>query len=242
MRTYNTSHAYYCGVDLHARTLFVPVLDHTGQTRLERELPASPTAFLDALGPYCDGLAADDECMFAYGLADLCAREAISFVLGHALAMKAIHGGKAKNDRFDAQKIAGLLKGGFFPMAHAYPRDTRDPRPAATALVLRAPAGAVVGPHPEHELAVQPPVVPQEAHLQGQPVRPDRRAVRAPKHSALDHRGPEPDRVLRRADRGPREPSGEVGEGRWPGHVRLPAHGSGDRPRFLRDGVLVERE
>ena len=27
MRTYNTPHAYYCGVDLHARTLYVNVLD-----------------------------------------------------------------------------------------------------------------------------------------------------------------------------------------------------------------------
>ena len=50
-------------------------------------------------------------------------------MLGHALAMKAIHGGKAKNDRLDAEKIAGLLKGGFFPMAYVYPqakRETRD--------------------------------------------------------------------------------------------------------------------
>ena len=29
MRAYNTPHAYYCGVDLHARTLFVHVLDHS---------------------------------------------------------------------------------------------------------------------------------------------------------------------------------------------------------------------
>ena len=31
-----------------------------------------------------------------YWLADLCAHEGIPFVLGHALYMKAIHGGKAK--------------------------------------------------------------------------------------------------------------------------------------------------
>jgi transposase len=62
-------------------------------------------------------------------LADLCERERIPFVLGHAPAMKSIHGGKAKNDRLDARKIAGLLKGGFFPMAHVHPtakRETRD--------------------------------------------------------------------------------------------------------------------
>ena len=50
------------------------------------------------------------ECMFTwYWLADLCVKEEIAFVLGHALYMKAIHGGNAKNDKIDAQKIAILL-------------------------------------------------------------------------------------------------------------------------------------
>jgi hypothetical protein len=47
-----------------------------------------------------------------YWLADVCATEDIPFVLGHALAMKAINGGKAKNDKLDSRKIAGLLRGG----------------------------------------------------------------------------------------------------------------------------------
>ena len=127
MRVYNTPHAYYCGVDLHARSLFLNVLDHTGATRLQQDIPASPTAFLDAVKPFRDGLVVGCECMFAwYWLADLCEREQIPFVLGHALAMKATHGGKAKNDRLDAQKIAGLLKGGFFPLAHVYPKAKRE--------------------------------------------------------------------------------------------------------------------
>ncbi len=29
MRVYNQPHAYYCGVDLHARSLFLNVLEHT---------------------------------------------------------------------------------------------------------------------------------------------------------------------------------------------------------------------
>lgn len=64
-----------------------------------------------------------------YWLADLCAREHIGFVLGHALYMKAIHGAKAKNDRIDAHKIAALLGGGLIPQAYVYPakmRATRD--------------------------------------------------------------------------------------------------------------------
>jgi hypothetical protein len=41
MRTYHTQHASYCGVDLHARSLFVHVLGDKGVTRLERDIPAS---------------------------------------------------------------------------------------------------------------------------------------------------------------------------------------------------------
>jgi transposase len=62
-------------------------------------------------------------------LADLCAQEQIPFVLGHALYMQAIHGGKAKHDTIDAQKIAVLLRGGRLPQAYVYPaalRATRD--------------------------------------------------------------------------------------------------------------------
>jgi hypothetical protein len=47
----------------------------------------------------------------------LCQQAGIAFVLGHALYMTAIHGGKAKNDKIDAHKIAGLLRGGRFPLA-----------------------------------------------------------------------------------------------------------------------------
>jgi len=49
-------------------------------------------------------------------------------VLGHALSMKAIHGGKAKNDKIDAHKIAVLLRGGMFPLAYVYPAEMRATR------------------------------------------------------------------------------------------------------------------
>ena len=116
MHFYNQTHAFYAGVDLHARSMFTHVLDHAGKTVFERDLPAGPDSFLNAIAPFRSGLVVGCECMFAwYWLADLCEDEAIPFTLGHALYMKAIHGGKAKNDRIDAAKIAGLLRGGMFP-------------------------------------------------------------------------------------------------------------------------------
>jgi transposase len=129
MRFYQQSHRFYCGVDLHARCMYLCVLDHAGQTVLHRDLPADAGAFLEAVAPFRDGLAVAVECMFAwYWLADLCAEHHIPFVLGHALYMKAIHQGKSKNDRLDAAKIAGLLRGGLLPQAYVYPKAMRATR------------------------------------------------------------------------------------------------------------------
>ena len=61
-------------------------------------------------------------------LADLCARAGIPCVLGHALYMKAIHGGKAKNEKIAAHKIAGRLRGGMLPQASVYPAEMRATR------------------------------------------------------------------------------------------------------------------
>jgi transposase len=141
MRFYNQQHRFYGGVDLHARTLSLCVLDAVGHTVLQQTLPANPTAFLNAIAPFCEGLAVACECLFAwYWLADLCTDQGLPFVLGHALYMKAIHGAKAKTDPIDARKIAVLLRGGLLPQAYVYPkgmRETRDLLRRRTFLVRR---------------------------------------------------------------------------------------------------------
>jgi transposase len=129
MRFYNQPHRFYGGVDLYARTLSLHILDQAGQTVLARTLPCQPQAFLDAVAPYRDHLVVACECLFCwYWLADLCAAQGIPFVLGHALYMKAIHGGKTKNDSLDAHKIAVLLRGGMIPQAYVYPKGMRETR------------------------------------------------------------------------------------------------------------------
>jgi transposase len=141
MRFYNQQHRFYCGVDLHARTLSLHILDAEGNTALAKTISASPKAFLHAVAPFRDGLVVACECMFAwYWLADLCTDEGIPFILGHALYRKAIHGGKAKTDKIDAHKIAVLLRGGMLPQAYVYPkgrRETRARRRRRTYLVRR---------------------------------------------------------------------------------------------------------
>jgi hypothetical protein len=67
-----------------------------------RIVPLAPRLSLiqrPPLAPFRSDVVIAVECLFAwYGVADWCAREGIPFVLGHALYMKAIHGGKAKDD------------------------------------------------------------------------------------------------------------------------------------------------
>src|SRR6266545_5497999 len=120
---------FYAGVDLHARSLFLAVLDRDGQIRFSRNLPAQPEPFLRAVAPFRDGLVVGCECMHCwYWLADTCRDHDLPFVLGHAWAMTAVHGSKTKCDRHDAQAIARLLRGGNFPLAYAYPKERRGLR------------------------------------------------------------------------------------------------------------------
>jgi transposase len=129
-RFYTKQPPFYCGIDLHARTMYGCILTQDGEIVVHRNMKASPDTLLKTIAPYRDNIVIAVECVFTwYWLADLWAREGIPFVLGHALYMKAIHGGKAKNDKIDAQKIAVLLRGGMLPQAYVYPaamRATRD--------------------------------------------------------------------------------------------------------------------
>jgi len=129
MRFYNAQHQFYCGIDRHARTMYVCILTHAGEIVVHRHMPTSPDALLKTIAPYREQLALGVECIFTwYWLADLGAREGIPVVLGHALSMQAIHGGKAKNDNIDAQKIAVLLRGGRLPQAYVDPAERRATR------------------------------------------------------------------------------------------------------------------
>jgi transposase len=59
---------------------------------------------------------------------DLHARQMYVCVLAHALYLKAIHGGKNKNDRIDSEKIAHLLRTNFIPPGYVYPTAKRPLR------------------------------------------------------------------------------------------------------------------
>jgi hypothetical protein len=110
--------------------MYVCVLDRDGEIVVHRHLQARPDAWLKVVAPSREEIVVAVECLFTWSwLADLCAQEGIPFVLGHALDMNAIHGGKATNDTIEAHKMAGRLRGGMLPQAYVYPAErqaTRD--------------------------------------------------------------------------------------------------------------------
>jgi transposase len=129
MRYLTATAASYAGVDLHASSLHLCVLDSAGSVRLSRKLKAQPQPFLEALAPFRPDVLIGCECVHTwYWLADTCRDHNLHFELGHAWAMKAIHKSKTKSDAHDAEIIARLLRGGNFPLAYAYPRERRGLR------------------------------------------------------------------------------------------------------------------
>jgi transposase len=129
MRYYTGQHQYYCGVDLHARTMYLCIVNQADEILYHQEIPTQADRFLETLAPYREDVVVSVECIFTwYWLADLCTEQQIPFVLGHALYMKAIHGSKTKNDRIDSKKIAKLLRAGMIPMAYVYPKPMRSTR------------------------------------------------------------------------------------------------------------------
>jgi transposase len=109
--------------------MYLCILDHQGNKLLHRNVRAKPHDFLNAIDDFRDDLIVGAECMFTwYWLADLCLEQEIKFILGHALYMKAIHGGKKKDDKLDSEKIARLMRGGTFPLSYVYPREMRATR------------------------------------------------------------------------------------------------------------------
>jgi transposase len=110
--------------------MYVCIIDQKGRTKVHQNIKTDPELLFNIIFPFLEDVAICVECMFAwYWVADFCAEHKIPFVLGHALYMKAIHGGKTKNDKTDSYKIATLLRGGNLPIAYPYPskmRATRD--------------------------------------------------------------------------------------------------------------------
>lgn len=130
MKYYTSTTQFNCGIDLHARQMYVCLMDRDGKKLVHTNIKNNDfDYFLKLVAPYRHDLTVCAECMFGwYWLADACQAADLTFVLAHALYLKAIHGGKNKNDRIDSEKIAHLLRTNLIPPAYVYPAAQRPLR------------------------------------------------------------------------------------------------------------------
>jgi len=130
MKYYTSRTEFNCGIDLHARQMYVCLMDRQGKILVHRNIRDNDFGFfLKLVASYRHDLTVCCECMFGwYWLADACQDAGLSFVLAHALYLRAIHGGKNKNDRIDSEKLAHLLRTNLIPPSYVYPAAQRPLR------------------------------------------------------------------------------------------------------------------
>ena len=63
---YTQQHKHYCGIDLHARAMYVCILDQSGIILVHKNLPTTPEAFLRVLAPYREDVVVAVECIFTW--------------------------------------------------------------------------------------------------------------------------------------------------------------------------------
>ena len=63
MRFYNNSHSYYCSIDLHARLLYVFIIDSKGEVVAHKKIGADKDDLLLILEPYIGNVIVGVECM-----------------------------------------------------------------------------------------------------------------------------------------------------------------------------------
>jgi len=130
MKYFTSTTEFNCGIDLHARQMYICVMDRQGNKLVHCNIVGNDFAyFLKRVAAYRHDLTVVCECTFNwYWLADACFEAKIGFVLAHALYLKHIHGGKNKNDRVDSEKLAHLLRANLIPPAYVYPSERRPIR------------------------------------------------------------------------------------------------------------------
>lgn len=120
---------YVCGIDLHARTMYVCILDADGKVLFNRNMCNDFQQLMKVVEKYRDDIVIGVESTFnTYWLYDSCEDEGIPCYVGHALYIKRMTAGKHKSDKIDARKIADLLRRNAFPLAYSYPKEMREAR------------------------------------------------------------------------------------------------------------------
>ena len=131
MKFYTRQHQHYCGIDLHARQMYLCILDAAGKVCFSRNLECSPEAFLAAVRPFRDDLVVAVECMFAWvtGWPMCVSARASPSCSGTPCTWGRSTGARPRTTRSTPTRSPGWCAAGMLAQAYVYPpqmRATRD--------------------------------------------------------------------------------------------------------------------
>lgn len=121
--------AFYCGIDLSARTSQVCVIDEDISVLVQEKVSNELARITDRIEPYKQALQVVVESTFNwYWLVDGLQEAGYDVCLAHPFGLYMITAAKVKTDRRDALALAKLLKAGMIPEAYIYPKKHRPVR------------------------------------------------------------------------------------------------------------------
>ena len=65
MNFYTKQHSFYSGIDLHAKQMYVCILNQKGDVLLHRNMPNDPELFLKLIRPFRSDIVVCSECIFS---------------------------------------------------------------------------------------------------------------------------------------------------------------------------------
>jgi transposase len=119
---------YFGGIDAHAASLMVAVVDQVGQRVLAptRISVRKPERLVEVLRPFRPLRVVVETCPFWPWTHDRLTSEGIGFALAHAKRLRAIAEADHKSDALDAELLARLLQAGLIPEVHPKAKDIRE--------------------------------------------------------------------------------------------------------------------
>lgn len=120
----------YAAIDLHSNNSYLAILDERDKTVYERRLRNRLTEIVGALEPYRDRVeaVAVESTFNWYWLVDGLMDEGYEVDLVNTAAVKQYDGIKFTDDRYDARRLAHLLRLGILPTGYIMPRGRRAVR------------------------------------------------------------------------------------------------------------------
>jgi len=120
----------YCGIDLHARSSYVAIIDEQRKRIFKRNLQNDPKLILSFLAPYRQELAGIvvESTFNWYWLVDSLMDEGYAVHLANPCAIKQYAGLKYLDDKHDAFWLADLLSLGILKEGYIYPKGERPMR------------------------------------------------------------------------------------------------------------------